>query len=210
VTAQAGVYFDDLKVTHTQTRVLQYNEYYPFGLQTSTSWTREGHKNDFLYNSGSELNTNAQWYETMFRGYDAALGRFLQVDPHAVSYESWSPYNYAFNDPVFWNDPTGADVAFGEFLNDLYHSTSGNRHYTGDEVNDLYAAWSAGEPVNMENYGSEIKVWSNGDGSYSLTYAETYLDYSTANKTTAPMTVYNEVTKRVVPPGGLSRDVLLG
>src|SRR5688572_31953718 len=78
------VYFDDFKVTHTKTNVIQYNEYYPFGLQASTSWTRENNKNDFLYNAGSELNTNSGWYETFFRGYDATLGRFMQVDPLAV------------------------------------------------------------------------------------------------------------------------------
>ena len=31
----ADVYFDDVKITHTKTPVLQYNEYYPFGLQTA-------------------------------------------------------------------------------------------------------------------------------------------------------------------------------
>src|SRR6185369_16537199 len=35
------VEFDDFSVTHTKTNILQYNEYYPFGLQASTSWTRE-------------------------------------------------------------------------------------------------------------------------------------------------------------------------
>jgi RHS repeat-associated protein len=77
------VYFDDFKVTQTKSNVIQYNEYYPFGLQTSTSWTRDNSKNDFLYNAGSELNASSGWYETMFRGYDPAIGRFLQVDPLA-------------------------------------------------------------------------------------------------------------------------------
>lgn len=77
------MYFDDFKVTHTKTNVIQYNEYYPFGLQTANSWTRENASNNYLYNGGSELNANSGWYETFFRSYDAALGRFLQVDPLA-------------------------------------------------------------------------------------------------------------------------------
>ena len=40
-------------------------------------------------------------------GYDAALGRFLQVDPLAHRSGGHSPYNYAFNDPVLFNDPMG-------------------------------------------------------------------------------------------------------
>jgi len=44
----------------------------------------------------------------MFRGYDAALGRFHQVDPLASASMQFSPYAFAFNDPVFHNDPNGA------------------------------------------------------------------------------------------------------
>lgn len=60
------VYFDDFRVSHTPTNVIQYNEYYPFGLQTSNSWTREDSSNDYLYNGGNELNGNTGWYETFF------------------------------------------------------------------------------------------------------------------------------------------------
>jgi RHS repeat-associated protein len=101
------VYFDDLKVSHTKSNVLQYNEYYPFGLQSNTSWTREGNSNNFLYNDANELNQNSGWYETFFRGYDPILGRFHQVDPLAHASSSHTPYTYAFNDPVFYNDPNG-------------------------------------------------------------------------------------------------------
>src|SRR5690606_33829366 len=77
------------------------------GLQTSNSWTRENSSNDFLYNGGSELNGTTTWYETFFRGYDPVLGRFNQIDPMAHASSSFTPYNYAFNDPVFFNDPNG-------------------------------------------------------------------------------------------------------
>jgi len=108
---QTDVYFDDVKMTYTPTNVIQYNEYYPFGLQTSTSWTRTSSKNNFLYNDGSELNSNSGWYETFFRGYDAALGRFHQTDPLASSFASHSPYHYAYNNPISTNDPMGAAPA---------------------------------------------------------------------------------------------------
>ena len=54
-----NVYFDDVTISHTPTNVIQYNEYYPFGLQTERSWTRANNRNNFLYNGGSELNQNA-------------------------------------------------------------------------------------------------------------------------------------------------------
>ncbi|MBL7874515.1 MAG: hypothetical protein JNL53_02560 [Cyclobacteriaceae bacterium] len=37
----AEVYFDDLSIKHVKSPVIQYNEYYPFGMQTANSWTRE-------------------------------------------------------------------------------------------------------------------------------------------------------------------------
>ncbi len=105
-----NVYFDDVTFTYTPTNIIQYNEYYPFGLQTSNSWTRDNNRNDYLYNAGSELNAASGWYETFFRGYDPALGRFLQVDPLATKFASQTPYNYAVNNPVMLNDPSGGDA----------------------------------------------------------------------------------------------------
>ena len=60
------VYFDDVVITHTKSNVIQYNEYYPFGLQTSSSWTRDNTlDNNYLYNAGSELNDNTGWYRKL-------------------------------------------------------------------------------------------------------------------------------------------------
>jgi RHS repeat-associated protein len=101
------VQFDDFKVTHTKTNVIQYNEYYPFGLQTSTSWTRENNSNRYLYNEGSELNAESGFYDLPFRNCDAAIGRFIQVDPMALLDHSVSAYAYAGNNPAYFNDPLG-------------------------------------------------------------------------------------------------------
>jgi RHS repeat-associated protein len=105
------VYFDDVVMTYTKSNIVQYNEYYPFGLQTQNSWTRENVTgNNFLYNGGSELNTTTAVYDLFFRNYDPALGRMNQVDPMAAKYASLTPYNYALNNPVRLNDPLGDDV----------------------------------------------------------------------------------------------------
>jgi RHS repeat-associated protein len=95
---------------HAKTNVVKYNEYYPFGLQTANSWTRENSTgNNFLYNGGTELNTTTQVYDLHYRNYDPVLGRMNQVDPVASKYGSVTPYNYAFNSPVVMNDPFGDD-----------------------------------------------------------------------------------------------------
>ena len=84
--------------------------YYPFGLQHSTSWTRISDlKNNFLYNAGAELNEQTKNYEMFYRHYDPALGRMNGIDPVAAKYSSLTPYNYSFNDPITFNDPMGDD-----------------------------------------------------------------------------------------------------
>jgi len=77
-----------------------------------TCWTREGAvDNKFLNNGATELNPTTGWYDLFFRNYDTVLGRMNGVDPLATKYASLTPYNYRFNDPVTFNDPSGADPA---------------------------------------------------------------------------------------------------
>jgi RHS repeat-associated protein len=106
------VYFDDFKVTVTPTSILQNNEYYPFGLQTAASWTRDNTTNKYLYDAGSELNSTTAMYDLPYRNYDAALGRFFQVDPLAHKSSDFTPYHYAGNNPIIANDPSGLDKMY--------------------------------------------------------------------------------------------------
>ncbi|MFN7652001.1 MAG: RHS repeat-associated core domain-containing protein, partial [Cyclobacteriaceae bacterium] len=104
------VFFDEMKVKHTRTNVVQYNEYYPFGMQTANSWTRvNAIGNSYLANGGTELNSSSNLYDLEYRNYDPALARMHQVDPMAAKYASLSPYNYSFNAPTVFTDVNGAD-----------------------------------------------------------------------------------------------------
>jgi len=130
-----------------------------------------------LYNGGSELNQNSGWYETFFRGYDPTLGRFNQVDPLAHASSSHTPYNFAFNDPVVYNDPNGdyPDEVYTDWRNsgggggsaDPFFAADGpaNYHNTLSMMGGMTAGMAINYALNSSNqFGGS---WSSGSGVFS-------------------------------------------
>ncbi|MDN5203083.1 DUF1593 domain-containing protein [Fulvivirgaceae bacterium BMA10] len=98
--------FDDLTITHTQSPVVSSDDYYPFGLTFNSAQKIGGVDQRYKFN-GVELNPMTSTYETLFRGYDPALGRFMQIDPLAEFLPGINPYQFGFNNPIGFNDPDG-------------------------------------------------------------------------------------------------------
>jgi RHS repeat-associated protein len=154
------VYFDDFTVTTTRSNVIQYNEYYPFGLQTSTSWTRESTKdNNYLYNAANELNKTSSWYEMYYREYDPAIGRMLQVDPYAMMYASTTTYNYALNNPVMMNDPSGGLVNAVGYTDSQLHTMYRHDRFSGGTSD--FGAWASN---NLDSFGMGDRKINGGNG----------------------------------------------
>jgi RHS repeat-associated protein len=92
---------------------VQENHYMPFGLgMRGLDWVQNaGKENKYQYNGGVEKNTDfdLNWYETFYRNLDVQTGRFVQVDPLAEdgNQENLTPYHYAYNNPIRYNDPKG-------------------------------------------------------------------------------------------------------
>ena len=87
---------------------MQKDDYYPFGL-TFNHWNSTIPENQYKFN-GNEVQPeipNVADFNARF--YDASLGRFMSIDPHAERYLEHTPYNYAFQNPILFIDPTGMD-----------------------------------------------------------------------------------------------------
>ena len=80
------------------------NHYYPFGgLFAATNNVQPYKYNGKEFDNKNGLN----WYDYGARHYDAALGRFVSVDPLSEQDYAVSPYTYCGNNPVLRIDKDG-------------------------------------------------------------------------------------------------------
>ncbi|TGN30008.1 DUF6443 domain-containing protein [Empedobacter tilapiae] len=102
------------KETNGSLKVLEENNYYPFGLKHS------GYNNTNLANTNYKYKYNGQelqdelglnWYNYRYRNYDPTIGRFFGVDPISEDYYNISTYQFAHNNPVWKIEIEGLEGA---------------------------------------------------------------------------------------------------
>jgi RHS repeat-associated protein len=113
------------------TDIKQINNYYPFGLNMEGNWNGVGGSNKYQFN-GKEWNDDfgLGWNHHDWRFYDVAIGRFVTVDPESEEngQEQFTPYHFALDNPIRYDDPDGRNPLLGALLGQLAHplqSTNG-------------------------------------------------------------------------------------
>jgi RHS repeat-associated protein len=92
-------------VTDDAGEVYEHMEYFAFG----ETFVQEHSNTDrirYLFN-GKELDEETGYYYYGARYYDPRTSMWQSVDAAADKMPGWSPYNYAFDNPVRFNDPDG-------------------------------------------------------------------------------------------------------
>ena len=135
-------------------KILEENHYYPFGLKHENyaserfEFIKEPHgtlyviqpteRREWQYKflgqeRQDELGLN--FYDYGARNYDAAIGRWMNVDPLAEVSRRWNPYNYCYNNPVYFIDPDGMRAEASQTAPIYYDWDEGGwRTQDGDEV----------------------------------------------------------------------------
>ncbi|AJH14556.1 DUF6443 domain-containing protein [Myroides profundi] len=143
-------------------KIIEEINYYPFGL------AHKGYnqKNDALmkdykyqYNGKEkqeELGLN--YYDYGARNYDAAIGRWMNVDPLAEKFVGWNPYHYVHNNPINLVDPTGME-AEGRENDYLFDNKNNLIAVTYTDSKDRYFTESAYSATSMkfQNSKGDIK-----------------------------------------------------
>lgn len=108
------VYFDDLQVTVRESPVIQTQDFYPFGLSFHNFNRVTVRPNRRKFNGVEQIqDLDIDMYQTLFRLYDPAIGRFHQVDPMTDFIPGITPYQFGFNNPIYFNDPDGLLFGLG-------------------------------------------------------------------------------------------------
>ncbi|MGB5982084.1 MAG: RHS repeat-associated core domain-containing protein [Nonlabens sp.] len=147
------------------TEIISEKNYYPFGL------THKGYNNIISGNSssvaekfgfnGMEIQDELalDWYDFNARNYDPAIGRFMNLDPHAEYYYSYTPYSFPYNNPLKFTDPTGMDgVVSGSGTKDDPYVITANYYYYGLNEDEEKGFLSAINSYNNDGEARKVKT----------------------------------------------------
>jgi RHS repeat-associated protein len=95
------------KNTNGSAEVLEENNFYPFGMKhEGYNQTAGNPAYSYQYN-GKELQKETGWSDYGARMYMSDIARWVVIDPLAEQMRRYSPYTYAYNNPVSNIDPDG-------------------------------------------------------------------------------------------------------
>lgn len=156
--------------------VVYYSDYYPYGSPLSLA------NNDYRYGyqgQYAEADKETAWNAFELRNYDAAIGRWLSVDPYG---QYASPYLGMGNNPVMGVDPDGGYSKFGAWIRNVFSS---NPIYQSGFDNKGKEVWGFNDKNGVAQFGenrgmgeSPISRLDNFFANPQFSYQHTYYNPS--------------------------------
>ncbi|MCF2218689.1 RHS repeat-associated core domain-containing protein [Chryseobacterium sp. PS-8] len=142
------------KNTNGSAEVLEENNFYPFGMKhEGYNQTAGNPAYSYQYN-GKELQKETGWSDYGARMYMSDIARWGVIDPLAEQMRRYSPYTYAYNNPIRFIDPDGRkpQTQEDEIKTVMYPDTMLMFYASGGSTNNRALMQFVGLPDNIGNF----------------------------------------------------------
>jgi RHS repeat-associated protein len=152
---------------NNEPEILQYDSYYPFGLEMGGLSYVSSTENKYKYNGKEKQDAlGLNYYDYGARFYDPQIGRFNVIDRFAEKYSDLTAYQYGANNPIRNIDVNGDSVVV---LNAPRGANgAGHMAILIQSKDGQYSIWSKnGTNENGGLYGTNSKGDQSGLGSFT-------------------------------------------
>jgi RHS repeat-associated protein len=173
------VYFDDFKVEHVKSPVIQSEDYYAFGMSFNSYQRENSLSNQYQYN-GKEVQDELSlgWLDYGRRMYQSDLGRFFSQDRFAEKYYTISPYQYGANNPILLVDINGDSLNLSH-LNEEQR-TAYDAQISKLSQNKLFKAYYDALSSSKTMYTFKAGAGKGGSGSFNPKTNEVHANLESA------------------------------